>query len=226
MSYNDFRAYLKKQGSNPEIDSFYYELSSHVLIHGIWNCEVITLGFVRGEFYSDLIFRPKDESKPIVFGIDGGSSSGCHFIVVDAHLDADGYGKMGNYSALKTDDYLIDCSDRASIGSKYSYWSVKKDGLTFVYMKSDHPGFSDTYQVSNLDWLCGLVGGDITANDLRAITYKAGQKEKKENRREEHIQRLQGKLSDLREDLKSVTSGSWPFIMKKSVDNIIDEYNQ
>lgn len=254
MSYDDFRAYLKKEDANPEIDGFYYELSSHELIHGIWNCEVLTLGFVRGEFYSNLRFRPKDTDKPVIFAIDGVSSKGCHFIVVDAHLD-DGFDKMRNYDPFKTDDFLIDCTDDAGIGRKHSHWSVKKDGITFVYTKRDHPGFPDTWTLTDCDLLCALVGGGITANELRAKAYKAEKEEKKERRRKEYIRDLKWvvqemsedstarkkrirqlekdlskyevlneKFSSLLKELGSHMSGFWPWINKKSVKKILDFY--
>lgn len=223
MSHDDFRAYLKEEGSNPEIDSFYYELSSHELIHGIWNCEILTLGFVKGESYSDLRFRPKNTDKPIVFAIDGVSSSGYHFVKVDAHLDADNFGGMHNYKTFKTGEFLIDCSD--SYGTnKPQYWAVKKDGMTFVYINRRSSGFPGTWRLDDCDLLCALIGGGITANELRAKAYREKREKVNETRREERLQNLMTERRALQSKLESLASGFWPFINKSSIAGIIDKY--
>lgn len=180
---SEFRAYLKPKGANPEIDSSYYELSSHQLIHGMWNCEVLTQGFTLGDFTSQMLFRPVDQKKPIVFAIDG-VTSGCFFIFVDAHTPGKKHDRMVNFKPYKTDKYIIACDDGGGIGKKpRDYWSITTRGATYVY---GHP-FPGTWKLSSVDLLCAFVGGDITADQLRAAASRHQSEVVKEMRREERI---------------------------------------
>ena len=171
----DFRAYLKPKGANPEIDSFYYELSSMEKIHGMHNCEVLTLGFVPGAFTKVMLFRPIDPKKPIVFAVDG-VSDGHYFIVVDAHTRGKKHNRMVNFKPFKTDDYIIACDDGTGMGDRNrpsDYWSIKTGGQTFVYGYA----FPNTWQLDSVDPLCAFVAGEMTRGELLKMAWR--QKESK-----------------------------------------------
>lgn len=240
MSYFDFRAYLKPKGSNPEIDSFFYELSSYERIMGMWNCETFTLGFNKGDSSKSLVFRPTDLKKPIVFAIYG-ISDGCYFVVIDEHMPGKKHDRMCNIKPFKTDKYLIDCYDGSNIGSgKANYWAITTQGIKFVYGETD---FSDTWVVRDCNDLCAFIGGDLTTNELRAKAWRDTQESLKEESRERHIERLAGLLRNakkeeglsfrsfkeendryerLRQRVRSVTVGWFPFVLKSSVSEAVE----
>lgn len=186
---SEFRAYLKAKGANPEIDTCYYELSSQQKFHGMWNCEVLTLGFTLGSFTKQMLFRPIDQKKPVVFAING-DADGVFFIVVDAHTPEEQHGYMVNFKPFKTDNFLIACDDGGGIGSGTSrprnYWTIKTGGETYAYGHA----FPDTWQLSSVDPLCAFVGGGMTANQLRATAYRQQRAVVKEERREARIKSL------------------------------------
>lgn len=261
MSYDDFRAYLKPKDSNPEVDSAFYELSSQEKIHGMWNCEVFaSLGFRYGEFTRHLYFRPIDRKKPIVFAIDG-VSSGCYFMVVDAHMPGKKHDRMVNFKPFKTDRFLIDCDDGAGIGSNdrvSDYWSITAGGETFVYRESrpsphrqNENIFPNAWKLDSADPLCAFVGGELTANQLRAVAYRQYMEAEKEIRREVHIQKLAHRNAELQQDvteaqldglqakfkgdyllqgLRNIVNDFWPFVSHKRIAALIKvvetTYNQ
>lgn len=182
---SDFRAYFHPENSNPEVEGSFYELASYEEIYGFSNCEILTLGFTRGEFIDKLRLKPIDSEKPIVFAIRD-LHSGCDFIVIDDHTKASLAG-MKNMKPFKTNDYLIDCSADSVIRKQPRYWSVVTEGNTFVHGENDFP---DVCVVEDLDKLCDFISGCITANELRAYSYLSVREEEKEVRREEHIRSL------------------------------------
>lgn len=242
LTMTDFRVFLKPAGSNPEIEGAFYELASHEHINGISNCDILSLGFVRGSFTNKLRFRPIDMTKPVVFAIKG-MTSGCYFVAVTAHIgmDADDRG-MRNFKPFMTDEYLIDCYDGCGMSSgKKDYWSITSEGMTFVYGET----FPDTWKLDTCDLLCAFVGGELTANQLRMHAYLNQREAAKEMRREERIRTMAGNLSEaLRETreakqalskyvaasnrlmrrIRNLNIGWWPFMSKKDLEACRDEF--
>lgn len=234
MSVFDLRAFYKPKGSNPEIGGAYYELASQQKIHGLWNCEVLSLGFAKGAFTRQLRFRPIDSMKPIVFAIDG-VTDGNNFTVVDAHIDPDKVtGGMHNYKPFRTDDFIVDCYDGAGIGqNKPNYWSVTKEGLTFVCGAA----FPDTWAIKDCDQLCALVGGGLTPNQLRMHAYLTERQASRERRLSERMpeiigefarrianaeQRLATNLSIFRNLNQLLYIDRWPLVFKSTVRALIE----
>lgn len=234
---SDLRAYLKPSGSNPEIDGLYYELASQEKIHGMWNCRVLSLGFDKGEFIRGMIFQPINPTKPIVFAIDG-IQDGCYFTVVDGHmLRWHILAGMHNFSPFRTDQLLIDCSGGSGIEKRMTYWSIKTGGETFVH--SPETSFPGTWAVGDCDLLCALVAGELGANQLRATVYKIKRKSVKEGKGMRRIKELNKEVLSLTNELGKTTShlnfltgnlegmvkGSWPFIGKRRIKDILHILN-
>lgn len=184
---SEFRAFLKPKGSNPEINSCYYELVSFEHIDGMSNCEVLNLGFKFGDFAQNIIFRPIDRRKPIVFAINS-ISDDCHFIVLNEHTPGKPHNRMINAKRFKTDKFIVDCSSRSS--GRDSYWSVIAGGDRFVFGRNV-PG---AYVFPTAEQICEFVGGGLTANQLRAAGYRVELEAQKEVRREDRIRELAEKL--------------------------------
>jgi len=190
MSSRDFRAFLKPEGTNPEIDGPYYQLASYGQIHGSLNCEVSTLDFVMGKFCEKLLFRPIDSKKPIVLAIYN-DNNGCYFVIVDGHVRKEKekiVGGMLNFKPFQTNNFIIDCGD-----AQCKYWSITSKGITCIYGEQTFP---ETWTVDNCDQLCAFIGGELTANQLRMHAVLAEQETIKEKRREAHIERLARELGE------------------------------
>ena len=234
---NILRAYYKPAGSNTEIKGPFYELSSHVLVRGEFNCEVLTLGYSKGKSTSDMLFRPIDPKKPIVLAVD--SMTHIAFVSLDYHLKEEAEEGMRNCKPFQTSDFIVDCK-RSEFGSK-SYWSITSEGMTFVYGDVTFP---DTWTFRDCDLLCAFVGGEMTANQLRMHAYLTNREAVKEERREAHVQRLMHELNEVAADasatrddlsratnryeqlvikLKTATNGILPFIDKANLLKIIKE---
>jgi len=244
----EFRAYLKPKGANPEIDSCYYELASHQRIYGMWNCEVLSLGFVCGTPVSQMLFRPIDPKKPIVFAV-GGRMDGTYFIVVDAHTPGKKHNRMVNFKPHKTDRFIILCDDGAGLMSEArprDFWGIKAQGETYVFGRS----FPDTWQLTSVEPLCAFVGGGLTANQLRAEAYRHKREDTKEVRRQhrikllvfqaegllEHIDaqdRRVGKLEDekhlmeiLIKKVRESVNGSWlPGMLRSKLLKLLEQFD-
>lgn len=241
----EFRSFYKPAGTNPEIEGPFYELSSYIDIEGHFNLESLTLGFKKGSSLSEMTFRPIDPTKPIVLAVDTQTSIG--FIYIDQHLQESEAG-MYNYKIFKTDAFLIDCQRWNSSGRNPAkeYWSVKSEGMTFVYSETLFP---DTWHLPDCDLLCALVAGDLTANQLRMFAYLTAKEESKEVRREEHLRRFAKEIGDMKEEasrlfseillekimtdlryelLKERLSGLllswWPFVSKKALRLVTIEH--
>ena len=242
----EFRCFFKAAGTNPEIDGPYYELSSYAHINGHFNFEPLTLGFKKGASVTSMTFRPIDPTKPIVLAVDTQTEMG--FIVIDHHLKMGTEPAMRNFGFFKTDKFLVDCKrgDHIREDRHKSYWSVRSDGMTFVYGDD----FPNTWRIYNCDHLCAFIGGDMTTNQLRMHSYLANRAAEKAVRREEHIVKLKEDLdatitlslvavasgrvkidaANLRYDrlvkkLKSALSGFIPFIGKDQILQIIENNN-
>lgn len=237
----DIRCFFKPAGTNPEIKGPYYELSSFALIEGYYNFESLTRGFKKGQSVTSMTFRPTDPTKPIVLAVDDMSSTG--FIYIVQHLEEGAEAGMKNYSLYKTDDFLIDCQRGDLMAEGKKYWSITSEGLTFVYGGSNFP---DVWQLNDCDPLCALVGGGLTANQLREFAYREEREIIKEKRRQEKIWELFGSLqateealrmagineslaqsaySDLRHKLQELTMGWFPFVSKAKVLQILPDNN-
>ena len=241
-----FRCFFKVAGTNPEVDGPYYELSSYATIYGHFNFESLTLGFEKGSSVTSMTFRPIDPTKPIVLAVDTSTEIG--FIVIDHHLKMGTEPAMRNFGYFKTDKFIIDSKRRDSSGSSPSshkeYWSVRSDGMTFVYGETNFP---NTWRLYNCDHLCAFVGGDLTTNQLRMHSYLANRAAEKAVRREEHIMKLKGDLdatitlslvavasgrmkvdaanlryNNLVKKLKIALSGKLPLISKDKILQIIE----
>jgi hypothetical protein len=189
----DFRSFFKPAGTNPEIEGPYYELSSFAVIVGHSNFEALTLGFKKGSGITKMTFRPIDPTKPIVLAVDNMTDIG--FVYIDHHLEEGAEAGMRNYRTHKTDDFLIDCQSRDTIGGGREYWSVTSEGMTFVFGEKTFP---DTWHLRDADLLCAFVAGGLTANKLRMHAYLSERAAVKEKRCEDRICRLSNDVAHLR----------------------------
>lgn len=194
-----FRSFFKPAGTNPEIKGPFYELSCYVRIVGHSNFESLTLGFNKGSFSKELVFRPIDPAKPIVLAVEEVSNNG--FVYIDHHLKEGAEAGMHNYSAYKTDDFLIDCQLRDVVGGGHDYWSVTSEGMTFVFGEELFP---DTWHLSDCDPLCAFVAGELTANQIRSHAYFSNREAAKEERREAHIELLNGEVKHLKQEIEGL----------------------
>src|SRR5690606_30334987 len=100
---DDLRAYYKPEGTNLEINSGHYELSSCEIISGTWNFDPISFSYTPGIMTGNLRFRAIDQDKPIVLALEGVVSS-YRFVVIDAHLDPNkAEGGMFNFREHTSD---------------------------------------------------------------------------------------------------------------------------
>lgn len=234
MSINEFRAYLKPSGSNREVGSAYYELASEVMIMGVSNCEILSLNFERCRYHSNLIFRPFDWSKPVVFAVDGGGG-GCIFFAVDAHkVEEHTDGGMFNYKPFTSDEYLVDGSKQLP-----SYWSITSCGMTFVYGDQSYP---DAWNLPDCDSLCAFIAGELSVDQLHARAEAVERRTQEKESRQKKIERYRVKLAEARkeydrlvldstqmwrrqtqmiEELRRATSGSMPFVKKSRIRKYI-----
>ena len=187
------RAYFKPEGSNLEIKGPFYELSSYAQIRGDFNCEVLTLGYVKGKSIPDMLFRPIDPKKPIVLAVD--NMTRVAFVSLDYHLEEKAEAGMQNCKSFQTNDFIVDCK-RSEFRSK-SYWSITSEGITFVYGDVTFP---DTWTFRDCDLLCAFVGGEMTANQLRMHAYLTNREAVKEERLAAHVQRLMHELGEVTAD--------------------------
>lgn len=237
----DFRSFFKPAGTNPEIEGPHYELGSFAIIVGHSNFEALALGFEKGSSITKMTFRPIDPTKPIVLAIDNMTDIG--FVYIDRHLEEGAEAGMRNYSTHKTDDFLIDCQRCDNIKGGRKYWSIRSEGMTFVFSEKT---FADTWHLRDCDLLCAFVSGVLTANQLRMHAYLSDREVVKEKRREAHIARLTHELHEVASDassarhnlsratnrydrlvrkLKSTMYGVLPFIGKAKVLQVLKDNN-
>lgn len=238
---NEFRAFLSKKGSNRAIDSSYYELVSYLFIEGMWNCEVLTLGFQLGEATSKLLFRPIDRKKPIVMAIRGVGVGGCEFIYIDSHLPFKPFNRMINFKAHKSSDYMIDCHDGTGIGSRFNaeYWALRTRIGTFAFAKKNK--FPGAYMVPKVDLLCAVIGGGIKPEELVGVSERILSEQERELFRQQGVRRIIDESETLRSELYKekdalygtrsfrfraalgeLVKGKWPLMWRASLKTVLD----
>lgn len=171
--FMDLRYNFGSPGTNTEIEGPFYKIKSPTCVVGHFNLKPHTLGFRKGLRMNDIAFSPIDLDKPIIIAVYTEILKVPYigFIRFNGHLFKDLASCKMSCDLYESDDFFIDCR----IINKYSatepevnYWSIKKDGLRFVYGNVKFPG---TWHVHDADLLCQLLAGELTTNELCKKAY-------------------------------------------------------
>jgi len=165
-------------------DERIFKVASNHRISGCSNANLVSLGFRAGDNGLGITIKPRNSQQPIILAIS--NDHRCWFVRLDQHLTGEtcsGAIKVPPWDQ-PNESVVIDCG--------HFYWAVHTDKDAFVYSA---PGAANDLNgncqlLPTAHPLCSFLAGDLSENQLRAMSWRHRQRQRKADNKSNLIKHL------------------------------------